>query len=250
MNSHLWIISLIDKNSKKKIKNLDYSINKNTNNHYRFCILDNYSSELGNLSKIYKIYEFIKDNNEIAEDDIVCIVDAFDMIFNYSRYTFHDLINCFLQSRKDLIFSSETNNTRLNKDTIAFFDNLYKNEESKYLNSGFIIGFKSKYLLFYKSLIDNINNYLEPQFKSDQRVVSKHFQSLVLTNHLCNKEGNSLNLSLDTKSIFCTTINTKYNIKSNSYRDSFFIHVTYLSNSTQFKKYQTILEYLEFPNII
>jgi hypothetical protein len=140
--SSLWIIILIDKYSKSKIKNLEYSINKNIN-FKNFYILDNYSNELGNLSKIY-------------------------------------------------------------------------------------------------------NNYIEPQFKSDQRIVSKHFKYFSNTQNF-----SSLNLSLDIKSIFCTTINTKYNIKSNnSYVNSFFIHVTYLSNFTQFQKYQTILEFLKFPNII
>lgn len=218
----MYIITISDKQNIFKTDILKTSIN----NLYKLVILDNYDHNLGNLSKIIKIYDYIKNSENIEYDDVICMVDGHDIVYNKNKNA--SLLETFIKCKKDIITSCESKFSHQENSVKDFYDNLttFKN---KYVNSGFIIAYKWVFLKIFGDIVNNIDIYNTHLNKSDQRVLSLYIRD----------NYNKLSIGLDYNNIFCTTVNTEYNEDVEKI-DSFFIHVTFLKNQNQKLKYNKI----------
>ncbi|MFZ4555148.1 MAG: glycosyltransferase domain-containing protein, partial [Pseudanabaena sp.] len=107
-------------------------------------IIETYSASLGLLSKIFKVREFLADDTEIADNSIIVFTDAYDVLC--IRYDPNGLVTDFKNTGKDLIIGAETIFCHHSADILPFLLDNYSGQKAKYLNSGFIIGYKWAYL--------------------------------------------------------------------------------------------------------
>jgi hypothetical protein len=226
----MYFITLVDKNSIDKTINLKKSLYPET-----LHIVDTYDHDLKNLSKIYKTYEYICKQDNIKSDDIICIIDGHDMLFNKKLYKPDDIKNAFVKTNADIIISSESKFSHHCDSVKQFFEENFK-KPFCYLNSGFIIGYKAAYINMFSDIICNINKY-KSSFKSDQRILSLYIMDKIMSNNLPVK------IIIDDDLIFSTTLNTNTNLKLHDIT-SFFIHVTFLKNNGQYLKYNNLIELL------
>jgi len=218
---NMYVITISDKQNISKTDILKTSIN----DLYKLVILDNYDPNLGNLSKIIKIYEYMQKSDYIKANDIICIVDGHDIIYNKNKKG--DLFKTFIEHKKDIIISCETKFSHQENSVKEFYEKLTTSFKNKYINSGFIIGYKWALIKTFGDIINNIHIYNKN--KSDQRVLSLYIKN----------NYDKLSMGLDYNNIFCTTVNTEYNENIENI-DSFFIHVTFLKNQCQKLKYDKI----------
>lgn len=218
----MYIITISDKQNISKTNVLKTSID----NLYKLVVLDNYDPNLGNVSKIIKTYEYIQKSEYIKDNDVICIVDGHDVIYNKNKTS--NLLETFIDHKKDIITSCETKFSHQENSVKDFYDNLttFKN---KYLNSGFIIAYKWTFLKIFGDIVNNIDTYNIHLNKSDQRILSLYIKD----------NYDKLSIGLDYNNIFCTTVNTEYNENIKDI-NSFFIHVTFLKNQCQKLKYDKI----------
>jgi len=232
---HLYIITLTDKLNYNKTEYLRNSIYKNKSDNISFIILDTYDNNLGNLSKIFKINEYIHSNNNISHNDLICIVDGHDLIYNNLYNKDQDkLITDFMYSKNDIVISTETKCSYLDTNTKKFFDENQSpfTQKNIYPNSGFIMTYKYIYLEIFDDIIKKIKILNLDNLKSDQFVISKYIAI------------NSKNfiIKLDYENTFCTTVNTEHN--QNLFDiNSYFIHVTFLKHYKQLEKFECILQH-------
>lgn len=218
----MYIITISDKQNISKTNVLKTSIN----NLYKLVVLDNYDPNLGNVSKIIKTYEYIQKSEYIKDNDVICIVDGHDIIYNKNKKG--DLLKTFIKCKKDIITSCESKFSHQESSVKDFYNNLttFKN---KYVNSGFVIAYKWTFLKIFGDIVNNINIYNIHLNKSDQRILSLYIKD----------NYDKLSIGLDYNNIFCTTVNTEYNENIKDI-NSFFIHVTFLKNQCQKLKYDKI----------
>jgi hypothetical protein len=228
---NLYFITLVDKGSIDKTINLKKTLYPET-----LHVIDTYDTELKNLSKIYKTYEYILSRNDITTDDIICIVDGHDMLFNSKLYNGEDVKNRFIEQNVDMIISSESKFSHHCNSVKNFFEQNYKNPFC-YLNSGLVIAYKWAYMGVFSDIIQNIDKY-KSNSKSDQRILSLYIMDKTVTNSLPVK------VIIDDNLIFSTTLNTCTNLKLDDIK-SFFIHITFLKHYDQNIKYNKLLELLD-----
>jgi hypothetical protein len=232
----IYFITLVDKDSIDKTINLQKSLYPE-----KLHIIDTYDCELKNLSKIYKTYEYIKTQNNIKTNDIVCIIDGHDMLFNRKSGQFtnsckgDDIKKKFIEKNVDIIISSESKFSHHCNSVKEFFEQNFK-KPFCYLNSGFIIAYKEAYINMFSDIIDNIDKY-KSHLKSDQRILSLYIMDKTISNNLPVK------LIIDDDLIFSTTLNTNTNLKLDEI-NSFFIHITFLKDSNQLLKYNKLIDLL------
>ena len=224
-------MTLVDKTSIDKTINLQKTLYPET-----LHIIDTYDNEMKNLSKIYKTYEYISTQNNIKTDDIVCIIDGHDMLFNKKLYKPEDIKNRFIKENTDIIISSESKFSHHCNSVKQFFEQNFKNPFC-YLNSGFIIAYKRAYINMFSDIIYNMNKY-KSSFKSDQRILSLYIMDKTISNNLPVK------IMIDDDLIFSTTLNTNTHLKLDEIK-SFFIHVTFLKHNIQNLKYNKLIELLD-----
>lgn len=229
---NLFFITLVDKLSIDKTLNLQKTLLPNKLN-----IIDTYDFSLKNLSKIFKTYEYVTSKDDILDNDILCILDGHDVLFN-NKYSKSDLIDAFKNKNKDLIISGQITHTRHDNNVKDFFEKRYKNSY-KYLNSGVIIGYKWAYLKMFKDIIDNFQKYTLVGDMSDQRIIALYLKEKIESNML------SINVEIDDMGYFTTTISTTWEDDLDKI-NSYFIHVTFLKNERQMEKYNRI--YIKLKN--
>lgn len=89
----------------------------------------------------------------------------------------------------------------------------------------------------FSDIINNIDKY-KSHLKSDQRILSLYIMDKTISNNLPVK------LIIDDDLIFSTTLNTNTNLKLNEI-NSFFIHITFLKDSSQLLKYNKLIDMLD-----
>jgi len=228
---NIYFITLVDKNSINKTITLQKTLYPE-----KLYIIDTYDNQLKNLSKIYKTYEYISTQNNIKSNDIVCIVDGHDMLFNRKLYNLEDIKKKFIELNTDIIISSESTFSHHCNSVKEFFEQNFK-KPFCYLNSGFIIAYKKAYINMFSDIIHNMNKY-ESSSKSDQRILSLYIMDKTISNNLPVK------ITIDDDLTFSTTHNNNMKLKLDEIK-SFFIHVTFLKDSYQKLKYNKLIELLD-----
>jgi hypothetical protein len=194
-------------------------------------ILDNYSQQLGLLSKIFKVRDFLASDTDIADDAIVVFTDAYDVLC--IRYDPAGLAADFRATGRDLILGAETVFCHHSADVLPFFLSNYLGQPAKYLNSGFIIGYKWAYLRMLNYITSNfVEKYMMDSRQNDQRVISRFM--------LENSEMGLLNMDIDSTCKFCYTHTYDNNPLCRDKLVSYFVHVTWLALDIQKQAYEEI----------
>jgi len=193
---------------------------------HNLTVLQTYDPQIGNLSKIYKVHDYLINSN-INDNDIICIVDAHDVVFNNKMGCINDVLNTFNSYNTDIIFSSENTCVHHSSNSKEYFESIYG---SNYLNSGISVSIKNEYLKMLESIIKHIGFYNQDNLRSDQRVIG---------NFLTHNK--SQNIILDIDHVFGITLNKNTNLKLNDI-SSFFIHVPCLSTVNQQLKYKNLIK--------
>lgn len=224
----LYIITLTN-----KVDNEHHNINELKKSLYpiELFVIRDYDPHLKNLSKIYKIFDFLKKCNNINDKDIICIVDGHDVLFNRKKHNINTMIDTFLKYNKDIVFSSENKCSHHTTAAKIYLESL-TNYKNCYLNSGVVFAYKDKYIEFLTNILTNIDSYKLRDSFSDQQIISKYLAT-VQPNNVGLDYNNSLALTLNTSTqVHCEDI------------ISCFVHITFLANSSQLFKYQKFLRYI------
>lgn len=224
MSKEPIFFTLCDENS-PKVEPLKKSLKGNLH------ILSNYCPRLKNLSKIFKIRDFLTSSTNISDDTIVVFTDAYDVLC--IRYDPARLVVDFKETGKDLITGAETVFCHHRSEVLPFFLENYTGKTAKYLNSGFIIAYKWAYLKMLNHIANNfVDKYMIRHHYSDQRALSKFM--------LENVELNLLKMDIDSSLKFCYTHTYDNNPLCHDKLNCYFVHVTWLALEIQQKAYQEI----------
>ncbi|MEL7038489.1 MAG: glycosyltransferase domain-containing protein [Cyanobacteria bacterium J06592_8] len=194
-------------------------------------ILENYSPRLGFLSKIFKVHEFLASDTDIADDQIIVFTDAYDVLC--IRYDPARLVDDFKAEDKDLILGAETVFAHHSSDVLPFFLTNYLGKPAKYLNAGFVMGYKWAYFRMLNYIVDNfVEKYMMDSRQNDQRVISRFM--------LENIELGLLNMDIDSTFKFCYTHTYDNNPLYPDKLTSYFVHVTWMALEIQKQAYDEI----------
>jgi hypothetical protein len=202
--------------------------------HGNLFLLETYSPSMGNLSKIFKIRDFLASANHLSDESIVIFLDAYDALC--IRYELQELAEKFISTGKDLIMGAETIFCHHRSQLVPFFLNRYMDQPARYLNSGFIIAYKWAYLRMLNHIADNfVDSYMDRHQSSDQRAIS--------TFMLHNSKLKLINMDIDSQQEFCHTHTYDNNPLSLEKINSYFVHVTWLALDVQADAYKKIKNY-------
>lgn len=208
-----------------KVEALRDSLNGN------LFVLETYSPTLGNLSKIFKIREFLEAATELNDDSIIVFADAHDVLC--IRYDMDRLLSDFKATGQDLITGAESIFCHHRDEVLPYFLERYANEPARYLNSGFIIAYKWAYLKMLNYIAQNFpEQFMLRDSNSDQQTIS--------TFMMYNSRLNLIEMDIDSRQRFCHTHTYDNNPLRLENINSYFVHVTWLSLDIQTKAYQAI----------
>ena len=242
--SKVYFICIVDKESIKqgKVDNLKKSLNDN------LIIIDTYDKSIGNLSKLFKIRDFLQETTIIKDHDIVVAIDGLDVVWISSK-SFSDFKQEFINTQLEFIVSAEKVYAKHDKELKYWFDSKYEGQRMKYVNSGMIISYKYAYLKILNDICNNFDHYEKyakikramPKFRvlSDQRVISKYMV----------EQDDTMKMDIDYKCQFMTTL---YDIPFEpSTIDSYFVHITGigLNDGIQYDMYNKVLDYYKIKSM-
>jgi hypothetical protein len=208
--------------------------------HGNLRLLETYCSQLGSLSKIFKIQDFLNTDTTIPDDNIIVFTDAYDVAC--LRYDPQGLTEDFKATGKDLIVGAETVFAHHSSEVLPFFLSNYLTRKAKYMNSGFIIGYKWAYRTMLNYICDNFENrYRTPNNFSDQRVLSKFM--------LDNSQLQLLKMDIDSDFKFCYTHTYDNNPLDCKKISSYFIHITWLALSIQAEAWENMKEFYGLSSV-
>ena len=208
-----------------KVNGLRDSLNGN------LYVLETYSPTLGNLSKIFKVRDYLQSASHLSGDSVVLFVDAYDVLC--IRDDMSALVAHFRNSGKDLITGAETVFSHHRSECLPFFLDNYLHEPARYLNSGFIIAYKWAYLKMLNHICDHFPDLYMPRHRhSDQRAIS--------TFMLHNSRAGWINMDIDSRQQFCYTHAYDNNPLNLGLIDCYFVHVTWLALEVQATAYEAI----------
>jgi hypothetical protein len=228
-DNRIIFVSLCDKENIDKADILKKTLRGN------LTLLDTYDHSIGNFSKLTKFREFLNSSNA-NDEDIICFIDAFDMLC--TCYNQNEIISTFKSYNKDIIFGCETNCGPEHISKVR--DYFINNENNRFLNGGFQMGYKNKLIEFHNYIHDNFvtfKNNLEIDRNTEQGIISQAYITGIF------------NVGIDSKGILCNNIppdNFDVHYVSLLY-PSFFTHV--IRSQTNAKKFVKTKEVEKMVNM-
>jgi hypothetical protein len=198
----MFFVTLCDKESKHKTKFLSETLKGD------LIVLDTYDKSIGNFSKLFKFADFLRcaESSDISQDDIICFVDAFDMLC--IKYDPVSIEAAFRDYGHDILIGSEENCGPEHPSFVKEFFN-----PGPYLNGGFQIGYKKSFIKLHDYIRENFETLkanLEIDRTTEQGIISQVYIK------------NIFNIGLDTES---KLVNNWGPDRAFRNLDSFFIHV-------------------------
>ena len=167
----------------------------------------------------------------IADDAIIVFTDVYDVLC--IRYDPAGLAADFSATGRDLIVGAKTVFCHHSVDVLPFFLSNYLGHPAKYLNSGFIIGYKSAYLRMLHYIASNfVDKYMMDCPQNDQRVISRFM--------LENSEVGLLNMDINSTFKFYYTHTYDNTPLCCDKLVSYFVHLPWLALEIQKQAYQEI----------
>lgn len=225
----IHLLTLTNKSEHPNVKNLIESVDVTPDCLH---VIHDYDPSLKNLSKIYKIPNYVMSCDTIADTDIICVVDAHDVIFNKKLFTFRDVLQKFINLDVEVVFSTENKCSHHTPAAKAYFQSTCKN---RYLNSGVIIAYKKHYVTLFSDIVANMSILNSPHQFSDQRVIGQYLQMF--------RSNLPVKVHLDTDDTFALTMNSSRDVADCDI-SSPFVHITFLANLSQLRKYNNFLSYI------
>ncbi|MEB3318802.1 MAG: hypothetical protein VKO39_11765, partial [Cyanobacteriota bacterium] len=186
------------------------------------------------IKKIFRVRDFLRSANQLADDSILVFVDAFDVLC--IRNDLDQLTADFIATGQDLIVGAETIFCHHRSETLPFFLENYLDRQARYLNSGFIIAYKWAYLRMLDHITDHfVEEYMLRHNHDDQRALS--------TFMLKNSSLGLIKMELDSTQKFCHTHTYADNPLCLDKINSYFVHVTWLALEIQANAYLQIKEH-------
>lgn len=202
--------------------------------HGNLHVIEAYAPSMGNLSKIFKVREFLASAAHLQDESIVVFVDAYDVLCIHNNLP--SLAEQFRLTGKDLIAGAESIFCHHRSNVLPFFLSRYIDKPARYLNSGFIIAYKWAYLRMLDHIVDNFAElYMDAHHRSDQRVISAFM--------LDNDALNIIDMEIDSTQQFCHTHTYDDNPMDPTQINSFFVHVTWLALEIQKDAYWRIKDH-------
>ena len=211
-------------------------------------ILPIYDFNLKNLSKIYKLYNYLE-NIEYEHNDIIVLTDAFDVVCVSNP---DKLYSYFERTKNDILISSE-NMFGPNYPVIKeYYDNYnsvkgIEKTKSRYPNSGVIIGKAKKLQTFYKNLTEAMPKLKKffPSNASNTASDQAHIINYLYEINFIEYKELKIELDLFDDIVFTNTINEQeYNID-----DFVFIHTWGIYLKQPEYKHIKDKQYLKWTNI-
>jgi hypothetical protein len=194
-------------------------------------ILDTYSHRFGNLSKIFKVRDFLASASHLRDDTILIFVDAYDVLC--IRFDLEGIAEKFRASGKDLMIGAESVFCHHRPEVLPLFLDRYLDQPARYLNSGFVIAYKWAYLAMLSHIADNfVRLYMDQHERSDQKAIS--------TFMLHNSRLGLIDMEIDYRQEFCYTHTYDNNPLILERINSYFVHVTWLALEIQANAYKKI----------
>lgn len=214
-------ITICDRGS-VKVSNLFKSLNGN------LTFID-YDQSMGNLSKIFKFYDFLI-TSTIPHDEIIVYTDAYDVICA----KLEGLEEAFRSTKKDIIYGSELFNIHQRNDVRQWFRITFADRPFRSINCGFCIGYYHSFIKMLSHIVENFDQIYknDTDSHSEQKVIS-HF---MMKNA---KELHIVNIDIDSNAVFCTTVSSS--LSKTEDIQSYFIHVPWLANPMQNAKYEKVV---------
>ena len=242
-NKKLHFVCMVDKEGLKNgtVDNLRRSLNND------LLILDTYDNELKNLSQIFKMKEFLDNDKKIKENDIICLIDANDVIWLPNKKK-EDFKKLFLEQNIDLLFGAEIACAKHDHDAKEFFEKKYFNKPFKYLNGGFIIGYRCKYHFMINDIVRKFESEYLKLIKTSRRgpyIQSYSNQRLYSRFILKNDMRHYMNIEIDCDRNFVWNQSPKLSEQDFDIKkvNTFFFHVTFLAGEKQMQIYKKSVDY-------
>ena len=210
-------------------------------------ILDTYDHEIKNLSQIFKMKEFLDKDRTIKPKDIICLIDANDVIWLPNKKK-EDLKKLFLEQNVDLLFGAEIACAKHDKDAKEFFEKKYFNKPYKYLNGGFIIGYRCKYHFMINDIVRKFESEYLKLIKMSRRgpyIQSYSNQRIYSRFILKNEMRHFMNIEIDCDRKFVWNQSPKLSEQEFDIEkvNTFFFHVTFLAGEKQMQIYKKSVDY-------
>lgn len=230
------IITIQDEESAQKYlaRPLELSLLKHG---IQLTVLPIYDRSLKNLSKIVKWNEYLSAQPVESDNDIIVFCDAHDVLFAPQDIQ-ESLSEFFIKSGLDYLVSSEQFSAHHLPNVEEWFTDNYGNH---HLNSGVQIGYQRAFKAIFGYITDNLQHYNHVYKTSDQRILSQFFKDQMTSEVIPN-----LKIDLDHTERLSLTMNSK--VPFTCSWNSFFIHITWLTNSAQREKHQKLLRLLNLDS--
>ena len=240
----IHFITLCDKDSydRKRAQILERSFAKYGGDHVLHVIQD-YILSQGKYNKIIQIYHYLRNHKEIADDDVILFIDAFDTIV---MKPLDGLETDFRKSDQHLIFGAHHEFKYIYDDARKYYDMRYGiQEKHRYLASNFFVGYKWSILQFFQYMMEKLEYYPKPDKKiHDQRVIGYVFyQKDAKEYSSINKRLSHLRLNIDTSLKFVYTKSEKSSIYEILGINPYFLHIPHLDKVEQKRDYLLIAKY-------
>lgn len=162
----IFFVTICDKESIHKTELLKKTLRGN------LIVIDTYDKSIGNFSKLFKFREFLHYRHDINEDDVICFIDAFDVIC--IRFDENEILHTFKSYNKNIIIGCEENcGPEHTTKAVAYFI-----KTGNYLNGGFQIGYKKSFIDLQDYIHNNfeeLKNNLEINRNTEQGIISQVF---------------------------------------------------------------------------
>lgn len=202
-------------------------------------VIQKYQKGLGNYNKILGLLAYLRSEEECvakSDDDIIVFMDAFDVI---CIKPMGDEFEAGFRARGvDIVFGAENLFSFIYPEAKSTYDSLYRRAKYKYLNSGFVMGYKKAIIQYYQFIARNLFTYPRPDGRfSDQRLVGLVFHQNKSPNYQILK---NMRLDLDYRADFILTKNWTVPLDQICFCNAYFIHVTGVGEAKQTMSYNFI----------
>jgi hypothetical protein len=229
----------LEKSFQKYYQNKRGEENEKEGEVENIIILQTYLSHHGKYNKIVQVYNYLRINHQIKDDDVILFIDGFDTLV-MKPFDSNEVETDFRASGKDIIFGADNEFKYIYDEARAYYDERYSKVGSqKYLNSSFYIGYKRSILQLFQYIMGKLVYYPKPDGKmNDRRILGYVFYQAHSKNHSStNKVLEHLVMDIDYECKYFYTKNVDKGLGELLVRNPYFLHFPHLENPSQKSAY-------------